>query len=259
MARFPFVHVFLVAAVSALCFGSTVIDHKRHVAATVALPMSVAEFEERFIKDEAVFSHSDFHVVNKDNDVAVSPWRCVVASSSASSAASAGETMTREITFLRPIRGMSATRATKTQHYTRFPDASGGVLTTSTQLHDLPGSDTFTVDELMTVSRTNRAGGGVGGDECVEVKISYDVEWRKNNYLMKHLVESNTHSAMKGWQNAYVEELARHAAAGAAAVTKPGWRQGQKLNLKANLVSFLQPLNASWAKRSRFNPSWREL
>ena len=188
-------------------------------------------------------------MVNKDNNVAVSLWKKTET-----------ETMTREITFLRPIRGMPATRATKTQRYTRFPDASGGVLTTSTRLHDIPGSDTFTVDETMSISKANQ--GDEDSDACVDVKISYDIAWKKNNYLMKGLIESNTHSAMRGWQRAYVEHLARHAESSTSSVAvaaKRSWSRGRKPSLKASLVSFLPPFNVSMAKRPGFNPSWREL
>lgn len=59
----------------------------------------------------------------------------------------------REIKFFKPVNlpGLASTRGVKLQRYRKFGDY-GLILLSSTRLEDVPAADTFSVDDVLTVS-----------------------------------------------------------------------------------------------------------
>ena len=164
---------------------------KKNVIVTqFVLPISLDIFERMFVSDTATLSVDDFHRKSMDKNIQLTKW---LPSSSSKQTSSS----TREVTFLRPLRGMASTRAIKTQNYTRI-GKNGCILSSTTKLKDVPGAETFTVDESMTVRSI--------GVDSVSLQISWELSWLRESFF-KSLIESNTNNEMQKWNDAYLNTM----------------------------------------------------
>ena len=165
---------------------------KRNVIVSqFVLPITLDMFERMFVSDTASLSIEDFHRKSMDQNIQLSKWLPTPSSKKTLSSS------TREVMFLRPIRGMASTRAIKIQNYTRI-GKYGSILLSTTKLKDVPGADTFSVDESMTIRPI--------GAHSVSLQVSWELQWLRETFF-KSLIESNTNNEMKKWQTAYVNTM----------------------------------------------------
>lgn len=168
---------------------------KRNVIVSqFVLPITLDMFERMFVSDTASLSIEDFHRKSMDQNIQLSKWLPTPSSKKTLSSS------TREVMFLRPIRGMASTRAIKIQNYTRI-GKYGSILLSTTKLKDVPGADTFSVDESMTIRPI--------GAHSVSLQVSWELQWLRETFF-KSLIESNTNNEMKKWQTAYVNTMLEH-------------------------------------------------
>lgn len=136
--------------------GSTIIDFTEIFKAEVAkskfkitvisgvFDVSLKDFMALFVDETAPFSYKKYHETVKDTNLNASPWEENAAALS----------FNREIKFFKPVNlpGLASTRGVKIQKYRKFGD-HGLLLWSSTRLEDVPAADTFSVDDLLAVSR----------------------------------------------------------------------------------------------------------
>lgn len=161
---------------------------KNIIVSQFVLPISLDIFERMFVIDKATLSVEDFHKKSMDKNIQSTKWL---------PSPSSKQTSTREITFVRPLRGMTSTRAIKNQKYTRL-GKNGCVIFSSTKLKDVTGAETFTVDEIMTVRSI--------GVDSVSLQISWELHWLRESFF-KSLIESNTNNEMQKWHDAYLTTM----------------------------------------------------
>jgi hypothetical protein len=85
-----------------------------------------------------------YHESVKDTNLSVSSWEEL------SSSLGFG----RDLKFFKPVNlpGLASTRGVKIQRYRKFGEY-GLILCSSTRLEDVPAADTFSVDDVLAVSK----------------------------------------------------------------------------------------------------------
>lgn len=152
------------------------------------MELSVQEFENLFINEDALYSYKRYHEnVNKDKEVVCTNW---VEKDQTTTTTSEKE-LTREIQFFKNVNlpGLASARGTKYQKVKRFGN-SGLILYSSTKMKDVPASDCFTVDDVITIKAIDF--------NKIFVEISYQVTFIKGT-IMKYMIETSTNMEMKKW------------------------------------------------------------
>ena len=197
LSKMMWLRLLLLASCSSSCYAAEASNDalskstkKNVIVSQFVLPVSLEIFERMFVDDTASLSIEDFHRKSMDKNIQLSKW---LPSPSPKQTTSSS----REISFLRPIRGMASTRAIKIQNYTRV-GKHGCILSSSTKLKDVPGADTFTVDESLEVRSF--------GANSVSLQISWELHWLRESFF-KSLIESNTNNAMQQWHTDYLSTM----------------------------------------------------
>jgi hypothetical protein len=154
----------------------------------------VSSFVHTFLSDTASYPFSDFHRYLGDTDVTVTPWSKSVINLPPSNTVSSSvlNGSRRELKFTHPLSGPigpSSTRITKTQTLTTF-GTTGAVLTTSSEVHDVPGGGSFRVEDCLIVSPQQEG--------VVEVTVMVGVVFKKFTPL-KGVITKNTERDSGEW------------------------------------------------------------
>lgn len=165
--------------------------HKIEVVKGRKLPVSVAEYAELFIVDDAPHSIKAYHASVKDTKLELSKWNGDISAQS--------QGMDRDLKFFKPVNlpGLASTRGVKLQRYKRFGDV-GLTCCSSTRLEDVPAADCFSVDDSIVVRSS--------GEKEVTVDISFEVVFLKSTFL-KRMIEGPTNSEMKKWMDEFFKHL----------------------------------------------------
>lgn len=115
---------------------------KISVVQDFALNVSLDEFFQLFIAEDAPYSFKAYHESVKDTNLVITPWEAMAQNMGYG----------REMRFFKPVNlpGLASTRGVKVQRYMRFGDA-GLFVCSSTRLEDVPAADAFSVDDVIAV------------------------------------------------------------------------------------------------------------
>eukprot|EP01034_Spumella_vulgaris_P021515 gene21515-27550_t len=162
---------------------------------TETLPVSLTEFYNLYIAENAPFSFKKYHEAVKDTNLAATPW----------SELSSSLGHCREIKFFKPVNlpGLASTRGVKVQRFRRFENV-GLVLCSSTRLEDVPAADTFSVEDMISVKALDPQSSG--GCASVAVEITFQVTFIKSTY-MKYIIDRSTNFEMTKWLEAFFAHL----------------------------------------------------
>jgi hypothetical protein len=153
------------------------------------MSLTLEDFMATFLCNEAVEGVGKYHSENCADEVHnVSPWRRVPGSP-------AGR-YSRAVDFTTKVVGSpigpDKTAATKTQ--TMDWGTNGFVITTITDLKDIPSADAFVVRDVVSVLRA--------GEEDIRIHCSYQVDFLKSSFW-KSIIESKTKNETKTWVTTY--------------------------------------------------------
>lgn len=144
-----------------------------------SLPISVAEFFQLFMADDAPHSFQLYYESQKSYNVSVTKW---------------GEMSSllgysREMKFIKPlyVPGLSSTRCTNVQRYRRFSE-QGLVVCESTCMEDVPGASTFTVEDMIAVKTISK--------DKISLEINFEVRFIKST-MFRVFIEKSTGAEMQ--------------------------------------------------------------
>eukprot|EP00604_Paraphysomonas_vestita_P002774 CAMPEP_0174820784 /NCGR_PEP_ID=MMETSP1107-20130205/4821_1 /TAXON_ID=36770 /ORGANISM="Paraphysomonas vestita, Strain GFlagA" /LENGTH=445 /DNA_ID=CAMNT_0016036771 /DNA_START=318 /DNA_END=1652 /DNA_ORIENTATION=+ len=156
---------------------------------SVKIPITVAEFCQLFVVDNARYGYPKYHEDNGDKEIVVTPWE-----DDSTALGSA-----REIRFLKPVAipGMPYARAKKIQRYRRYGNV-GVLVCSSTRMEDVPAADTFTVEDCVSVKST--------GPKEVLVEANFDIKWLKSTFF-RRVIEGGTLPDVTKWLETYLIKM----------------------------------------------------
>lgn len=67
---------------------------------------------------------------------------------------------------------------------------------------DVPAADTFSVEDMLVVSRLPQAGAGANGDALSKIEIYFEVKFHKSTFI-RWVIDSNTTTEMTKWLTAF--------------------------------------------------------
>lgn len=158
--------------------------------ASKVMAITVGEFAELFVEDNAVHSLLAYHELVNDSSLECSPWKVMRGNLGKG----------RELKFFKPVNlpGLKYTRGVKLQRYRRFGDG-GLVVCSSTRLDDVPAADTFSVEDMLSVQQTE------GG---ATIEITFEVKFLKTT-MFRYLIDKSTTTEMTKWLHAFFEHVER--------------------------------------------------
>lgn len=156
-----------------------------------ALPISVAEFFDLFIANDAPHSFRSYYESQGSRNLSVTNW------SEGSSFLGAS----REIKFIKPLNvpGLPSTRCTNVQRFRRFGE-QGLVVCESTQMDDVPGASTFTVEDMVAVRSISPG--------KISLEINFEVHFIKATYF-RFMIENSTGAEMQKYFKDFFQHLKR--------------------------------------------------
>jgi hypothetical protein len=162
--------------------------------------LTVQEFHDLVLKDNAVHSIGKFMTDIGDMDVEATAWE-----------PKGGQPIiTRTIHYIHPVNAPMApptAKAFKTQYLHKFGDI-GLCLESSTIVEDVPMTDCFVVDDLLWVSQDEETGG------CI-VNVTFQIRFVKTT-MFRRIIENATRSEFQKWWTQFGEMVS--ALQGAAAI-----------------------------------------
>ncbi|GMI48366.1 hypothetical protein TrCOL_g9400 [Triparma columacea] len=172
---------------------SPVRDLKWNLWGPAGLPLSMTldDFISTFLSNDATEGVGKYHSEECSDEVhMVSPWIRVPGSPSGH--------YSRAIDFTTKVVGSpigpDKTKATKTQ--TLEWGTNGFVMTTVTDLKDIPSADAFVVRDVVSILKDGEEGEGI------RVHCSYQVDFLKSSFW-KSIIESKTKNETKTWVTKY--------------------------------------------------------
>lgn len=149
----------------------------------VDLPVSVQEYYDLFLADEAPYSGAKYYEGQKSTNIKCVPWEKYRQTSVV-------ETAGREMKFVKPLP-VSSTRCTNVQQCRRFGEV-GLIVCSSTSMEDVPAAGTFTVDDTLTLSAS------AASPFNTHIEITYEIKFVKST-MLKYMIESRTDVEMTKW------------------------------------------------------------
>ena len=155
----------------------------------ISLSLTLDEFYDLVLKDDASNSIGKFMTRNGDFDVETTQWEPVD-----------GKPMTRTIHYTHPVNVPMApptAKAFKTQYLHRF-GLFGLCLESSTIVEDVPMTDCFVVDDRLWVQQ-NETGG------CT-VRVTFQIRFVKTT-MFRRIIENATRSEFEKWWRLFGEMI----------------------------------------------------
>ncbi|CAM9680174.1 unnamed protein product [Pylaiella littoralis] len=194
--------------------------------ATAEFDVSVKEFYERFIADNAPYGLPDFHMSRGDWEVEAGEWeewqQSTEGGEEATGAAKEGSEqgvkgrrghggVTRAIRFKTPlhITFMSSPGQVRTlkRQRSRFFGGQGCIVETQTTVEDrIPLSDNFHVEDRWII---RPAAAGEDGQQCCTATVTWRCVWHKFT-VIKGLIEGKCRADVKSFNIAFLEGMREH-------------------------------------------------
>jgi len=185
---------------SLISLGSvTAIGALAHELASATFEISIHQFFNHFLADNASFSLAKFHEFQGDTDVSVTNWTETYRNDQESEDA-------RELRFKRQLRspiGPAATRTTKMQRCRRFGQR-GIIMNTVMTMEDIPYRDCFSIEERWVAEPCTIGGINTNNQRLgTRIRFEFQVVWTKTT-IWKRRIESSSKSDLESYYNAYI-------------------------------------------------------